>query len=76
MKRQAVVDSLGQVRGLLPKGYRRAPGGNFEAGPRDGEGIRFIMGIFHVQSIPVGPKYTGGMSPEEVFGLFPLHWIE
>ena len=76
MKRQAVVDDLGRGMGLLPKGFRKSPRGNFEAGSRDAEGVRHIQGIYHIERIEVGPKYTGPFSPEEAYGLFPLHWLE
>lgn len=70
MNRQAVVDDLGRVRGLLPKGYRKAPAGNFEAGPRDNEGIRHIQGTYHVERITVSAQDL-----ELCYGDFPLDWI-
>ena len=57
-------------RHLLPKGYRRAPAGNFEAGPRGTDGMQYVQGIFHVEHIK--------LSEQELnlcYGEFPLDWI-
>ena len=52
VQRQAVVDDLGRVLGLLPRGYRGSKG-NFEYGPRDRDGIRHIQGIARIKTIRV-----------------------
>ena len=74
MERQIVVDNLGRSKGFLPR-YFRGPAGNFEAGPRDAEGIRHIQGIYHIERIRVLAPERGQLSAEELYGIFPTDWI-
>ena len=68
-QRQAVVDNLDRIKGLLPKGYRRAPKGWFEIDPVDSDGVRHIEGICRVRTA-VGDKEEIAQTPD-----FPLDWI-